>query len=204
MFTGIVAEQGIISSVKLNKGYSSISIKCSKKFLKGLKKGASVAVNGVCLTSKKDSSEMLQFDVIDETLSLTNLKQIKRGTKVNLERSMTVNTEIGGHLLSGHIHCEGTISKITKVSNQTKDMLITLPPNMMKYIFYKGYIGINGCSLTIGKVNKNSFFVHLIPETLKITNLDELSEKSNVNIEIEQSTLITVESVEKIIAQKKV
>ena len=204
MFTGIVTEEGIISSVKSNKGYSSISIICSKKFLKGLKKGASVAVNGVCLTSKKSSSEMLQFDVIDETLSLTNLKQIKKGTKVNLERSMTVNTEIGGHLLSGHIHCEGTISKITKVSNQTKDMLITLPSKMMKYIFYKGYIGINGCSLTIGKVNKNSFFIHLIPETLKITNLDELSEKSKVNIEIEQSTLITVESVEKIIAQKKV
>ena len=204
MFTGIVTEQGVVSSVKSNRGYSSISIKCSKKFLKGLKKGASVAVNGVCLTSKKDSSEMLQFDVIDETLSLTNLKQIKKGTKVNLERSMTVKTEIGGHLLSGHIHCEGTISKITKVSNQTKDMLITLPSKMMKYIFYKGYIGINGCSLTIGKVNKNSFFIHLIPETLKITNLDELSEKSKVNIEIEQSTLITVESVEKIIAQKKV
>ena len=204
MFTGIVTEQGIISSVKSNKGYSSISIKCSKKFLKGLKKGASVAVNGVCLTSKKSSSEMLQFDVIDETLSLTNLKQIKKGTKVNLERSMTVNTEIGGHLLSGHIHCEGTVSRITKVSNQTKDMLIALPSNMMKYVFYKGYIGINGCSLTIGKVNKNSFFIHLIPETLKITNLDELLEKSKVNIEIEQSTLITVESVEKIIAQKKV
>lgn len=204
MFTGIVTEQGVVSSVKSNRGYSSISIKCSKKFLKGLKKGASVAVNGVCLTSKKSSSEMLQFDVIDETLSLTNLKQIKKGTKVNLERSMTVKTEIGGHLLSGHIHCEGTISKITKVSNQTKDMLITLPSKMMKYIFYKGYIGINGCSLTIGKVNKNSFFIHLIPETLKITNLDELSEKSKVNIEIEQSTLITVESVEKIIAQKKV
>ena len=204
MFTGIVTEQGVVSSVKSNRGYSSISIKCSKKFLKGLKKGASVAVNGVCLTSKKSSAEMLQFDVIDETLSLTNLKQIKKGTKVNLERSMTVKTEIGGHLLSGHIHCEGTISKITKVSNQTKDMLITLPSKMMKYIFYKGYIGINGCSLTIGKVNKNSFFIHLIPETLKITNLDELSEKSKVNIEIEQSTLITVESVEKIIAQKKV
>ena len=204
MFTGIVTEQGVVSSVKSNRGYSSISIKCSKKFLKGLKKGASVAVNGVCLTSKKGSAGMLQFDVIDETLSLTNLKQIKKGTKVNLERSMTVKTEIGGHLLSGHIHCEGTISKITKVSNQTKDMLITLPSKMMKYIFYKGYIGINGCSLTIGKVNKNSFFIHLIPETLKITNLDELSEKSKVNIEIEQSTLITVESVEKIIAQKKV
>ena len=83
-------------------------------------------------------------------------------------------------------------------------MLITLPSKMMKYIFYKGYIGINGCSLTIGKVNKSSFFIHLIPETLKITNLDKLSEKSKVNIEIEQSTLITVESVEKIIAQKKV
>ena len=204
MFTGIVTEQGVVSSVKSNRGYSSISIKCSKKFLKGLKKGASVAVNGVCLTSKKGSSEMLKFDVIDETLSLTNLKQIKKSTKVNLERSMTVKTEIGGHLLSGHIHCEGTVSKVTKVSNQTKDMLITLPSKMMKYIFYKGYIGINGCSLTIGKVNKNSFFIHLIPETLKITNLDELSEKSKVNIEIEQSTLITVESVEKIIAQKKV
>ena len=204
MFTGIVTEQGIISYVQSNKGYSSISIKCSKKFLKGLKKGASVAVNGVCLTSKKDSSEMLQFDVIDETLSLTNLKQIKKDTKVNLECSMTVKTEIGGHLLSGHIHCEGTVSKVTKVSNQTKDMLIALPSNMMKYIFYKGYIGINGCSLTIGKVNKNSFSIHLIPETLKITNLDELSAKSKVNIEIEQSTLITVESVEKIIAQKTV
>ena len=160
MFTGIVQGVGeIITKTSVNT-VTSLIIKLPD--VERLTIGASVSINGVCLTVVSIDSDNVQFDVIDETLSLTNLKQIKKGTKVNLERSMTVNTEIGGHLLSGHIHCEGTISKITKVSNQTKDMLITLPPNMMKYIFFKGYIGINGCSLTIGKVNKNSFFIHLI------------------------------------------
>ena len=202
MFTGIVTEQGVVSSVKSNRGYSSISIKCSKKFLKGLKKGASVAVNGVCLTSKKGSSEMLQFDVIDETLARTNLKLLKKNSLVNLERSITASTEIGGHLMSGHIHFTGKVKEIISKEN-TKDFIIGFPKKFKQYILEKGYIGVNGCSLTIGKVKNNSFNLHLIPETLSITNLKDLVKGDLVNIEIDQNTIAIVETVKNYLTAQK-
>jgi len=132
----------------------------------------------------------------------TNLKDIKKGSLVNLERSITSSTEIGGHLMSGHIHCTGKIKKIIK-KESTKDILVSFPKKYGEYIFEKGYIGINGCSLTLGKVNQNSFYLHLIPETLLVTNLDELSTESKVNIEIDQSTITTVETVKNILATQK-
>ena len=104
--------------------------------------------------------------------------------------------------MSGHIHCTGKIKKIIK-KESTKDILVSFPKKYGEYIFEKGYIGINGCSLTLGKVNQNSFYLHLIPETLLVTNLDELSTESKVNIEIDQSTITTVETVKNILATQK-
>lgn len=203
MFTGIVSGQGYIHKVKNNVDYTSISIKAPAGFSKNLKRGASVAVNGVCLTAKKGATDLLQFDVITETLEKTNFKLLSKGNKVNLERSMKADTEIGGHLVSGHIHGVGVIKSIND-RGQTKDLRIQPPASLMEYLFYKGYVGLNGCSLTIGKVFKSSFNIHLIPETIKVTNFQKMKKGDLINIEIDQTTINTVETIKKIMLERKV
>ena len=203
MFTGIVSGQGYIHKVKNNVDYASITIKAPVGFSKNLKRGASVAVNGVCLTAKKGATDLLEFDVITETLEKTNFKLLSKGNKVNLERSMKANTEIGGHLVSGHIHGVGVIKSIND-RGQTKDLRIQPPVSLMEYLFYKGYVGLNGCSLTIGKVFKSSFNIHLIPETIKVTNFQNMKKGDLINIEIDQTTINTVETIKKIMLERKV
>jgi len=202
MFTGIVSGQGYIHKVKNNVDYASITIKAPAGFSKNLKRGASVAVNGVCLTAKKGATDLLEFDVITETLEKTNFKLLSKGNKVNLERSMTANTEIGGHLVSGHIHGVGVIKSIND-RGQTKDLRIQPPASLMEFLFYKGYVGLNGCSLTIGKVFKSSFNIHLIPETIKVTNFQKMKKGDLINIEIDQTTINTVETIKKIMLERK-
>ena len=203
MFTGIVSGQGIIHKIKNNVDYASITIKAPAGFSKNLKRGASVAVNGVCLTARKGATDLLEFDVITETLEKTNFKLLSKGNKVNLERSMKADTEIGGHLVSGHIHGVGIIKSIND-RGQTKDLRIQPPASLMEYLFYKGYVGLNGCSLTIGKVFKSSFNIHLIPETIKVTNFQKMKKGDLINIEIDQTTINTVETIKKIMLERKV
>ena len=203
MFTGIVSGQGYIHRIKNNVDYTSIAIKAPSGFSKNLKRGASVAVNGVCLTAKKGATDLLEFDVITETLEKTNFKLLSKGNKVNLERSMKADTEIGGHLVSGHIHGVGIIKSIND-RGQTKDLRIQPPASLMEYLFYKGYVGLNGCSLTIGKVFKSSFNIHLIPETIKVTNFQNMKKGDLINIEIDQTTINTVETIKKIMLERKV
>ena len=202
MFSGIVSHKSKVLKVETFSDFVRIYITTPKNFNKGLKKGASISVNGVCLTSKDTGSKNLKFDVIEETLLKTNLKHILKGDIVNLERSIKASSEIGGHLMSGHIHFTVEVKKIFEKEN-TKDMRISISKNYSDYILEKGYIGINGCSLTIGKVFKNYFNIHLIPETLKITNLDKLEEKDLVNIEIDQTTIAIVDTVKKTLATQK-
>ena len=198
MFSGIVSGIGSVKSIKHKNDIISIEVKAPKNFSKKLKKGASVSVDGVCLTAINSDSDTIKFDVIEETLSRTTIGNFVKGQKVNLERSMTASSEIGGHLISGHIHCVSEIISINE-KKSSKDMKISIPKGMDKYIVEKGYIGVNGCSLTVGKVFKTNFNIHLIPETLKVTNLDLLKEKSLVNIELDQNTVTIVDSVEKIL-----
>tara|TARA_B100000941_G_scaffold42236_1_gene25704 strand:- start:445 stop:1059 length:615 start_codon:yes stop_codon:yes gene_type:complete len=202
MFSGIVQGKGKVLKIISYKNHISIEISSPKNFNKNLKKGMSVSVNGVCLTSLDDGKKSLKFDVINETLSKTNISKTKKGSIVNLERSITASTEIGGHLMSGHIHFSGKVEKI-KTKNTNKDIQINFPTKYKEYIFEKGYIGVNGCSLTLGKVNKNSFYVHLIPETLEVTNLNDLKKGSLVNIEIDQNTIAVVETVKNSLAAQK-
>ena len=202
MFSGIVSHKSKVLKVAKFSDFIRIHITTPKYFNKDVKKGASIAVNDVCLTAKANVSKNLKFDVIEETLLKTNLKHILKGDIVNLERSIKASSEIGGHLMSGHIHFTGEVKKIFEKEN-TKDMRISISREYSDYILEKGYIGINGCSLTIGKVFKNQFNIHLIPETLKITNLDKLEEKDLVNIEIDQTTIAIVDTVKKTLATQK-
>ena len=203
MFTGIVSGKGHVQKIVRYEDYISLIIKAPKDFSKNLIKGASVAVNGVCLTVKKGKTDILEFDVIEETLQKTNLKDISKSSKVNLERSMTAKTEIGGHLVSGHIHGTGEVLKVIN-RQATKDLQIKIPTSLREYFFYKGYVALNGCSLTIGKVLKTSFYIHLIPETVSVTTFKDIKKGDLINIEIEQATINTVETVKRVMSERKV
>jgi len=203
MFTGIVSSKGHVQKVIKSKDYVSLIIKAPRGFSKNLTKGASVSVNGVCLTVKKGKTDILEFDVIEETLQKTNLKDISKSSKVNLERSMTAKTEIGGHLVSGHIHGTGEVLKVVN-RQTTKDLQIKIPTSLREYFFYKGYVALNGCSLTIGKVLKTSFYIHLIPETVSVTTFKDIKKGDLINIEIEQATINTVETVKRVMSERKV
>ena len=202
MFTGIVSGKGTLQKIIKCEDYVSLGIKAPKGFAKNLSRGASVSVNGVCLTVKKGKTDLLEFDVIEETLKKTNLKNLGQSSKVNLERSMTAKTEIGGHLVSGHIHGTGEVLKVIN-RKETKDLLIKIPSDLKEYFFYKGYVALNGCSLTIGKVLKSSFYIHLIPETVSITTFQEIKKGDLVNIEVEQATINTVETVKRVMLERK-
>jgi len=203
MFTGIVSGKGQVQKITKYKDYLSLIIKAPKGFSKNLVKGASVAVNGVCLTVKKGKTDFLEFDVIEETIQKTNLKNISRLSKVNLERSMTAKTEIGGHLVSGHIHGTGEVLKVIN-KQATKDLQIKIPKSLREYFFYKGYVALNGCSLTIGRVLKASFYIHLIPETVSVTTFKDIKKGDLINIEVEQATINTVETVKRVMSERKV
>ena len=202
MFSGIVVGTGKVNKVIKFEDYNVLEISYPKEFTKNLKKGASVSVNGVCLTSKNKGSKILKFDVIEETLKRTNLRDVCKNDFVNLERSISPSTEIGGHLMSGHVHYAAKILEIVNKKG-IKDIKISLNEKYSDYVLEKGYIGINGCSITIGKVNKNSFLVHLIPETLEVTNLNFIQKNDLVNIEIDQNTIAIVDTVKKTLARKK-
>jgi riboflavin synthase len=203
MFTGIVSGKGQVQKITKYKDYLSLIIKAPKGFSKNLVKGASVAVNGVCLTVKKGKTDFLEFDVIEETIQKTNLKNISRLSKVNLERSMTAKTEIGGHLVSGHIHGTGEVLNVIN-KQATKDLQIKIPKSLREYFFYKGYVALNGCSLTIGRVLKTSFYIHLIPETVSVTTFKDIKKGDLINIEVEQATINTVETVKRVMSERKV
>lgn len=203
MFTGIVSGKGYVHKIIKSKDYISLIIKAPKGFSKNLIKGASVSVNGVCLTAKKGKTDILEFDVIEETLQKTNLKNLSKSSRVNLERSMTAKTEIGGHLVSGHIHGTGEVLKVIN-RQATKDLQIKIPTSLREYFFYKGYVALNGCSLTIGKVLKTSFYIHLIPETVSVTTFKDIKQGDLINIEVEQATINTVETVKRVMSERKV
>ena len=198
MFTGIVETVGTIEKLEQQDDIWILEIAVDDDFSNDLKQGASVSVNGICLTFIDTSSNLLRFDVVNETYDRTNLAFLKRGNLVNLERSLSFGDEIGGHLVSGHIHCVGKVVK-QQCKNNSTDLLIALENIDTSYLFEKGYIAINGCSLTLGEIEGSSFYLQLIPETLNVTNLSEVSEGDYLNIEFEQSTVTTVETVKKLL-----
>lgn len=139
-----------------------------------------------------------------ETLRLTNLGDINVGDKVNLERAAKFSDEIGGHLMSGHIICTAEIAKIYTSENNRQIWFRMPSEDLMKYVLHKGFIGIDGISLTIGEVVGNRFCVHLIPETLSRTTLGKKRLGHRVNIEIDPQTQAVVDTVERVLAQRNI
>lgn len=206
MYTGIVQALLPVQQVERREGLMSFSLPMPVELRKDLQPGASVAVNGVCLTVTRIDGEHVHFDAIAETLALSNLGLLDEGTLVNVERSARQGAEVGGHILSGHIIGTATVDQIVREENNCRITFTTgnRSNQWIKYVFHKGFIAINGASLTVAELNreKGSLSVNLIPETLRRTNFALLGEGEEVNIEIEAQTQAIVDTVERIMAER--
>ncbi|QLE85639.1 riboflavin synthase subunit alpha [Shewanella sp. Scap07] len=202
MFTGIVQATCQVAAITQKNGLYTIEVSLPAELREGLKTGASVANNGVCLTVTAIADDRVFFDVMEETLSVTNLSKLTIGSPVNIERSLSFGSEIGGHILSGHIHTQAQIVKVS-ATEQHYNLYLEVAPKWMAYILYKGFVGVNGCSLTVGEVTNNGFWLHLIPETLSLTNLDAARVGDQLNIEIDSQTQAIVDTVERVLAKRK-
>lgn len=201
MFTGIVQATCEVVAIHKKDGLNTLEVAFEPDLHEGLAIGASVANNGVCLTVTQVADDRVFFDVVEETLRLTNLANLSIGQSVNVERSLTFGSEIGGHILSGHIHTKAKVIDISH-TEQHYDLTLGIEPKWMDYIFYKGFVGVNGCSLTVGEVSDSGFKLHLIPETLKLTNLSQYKVGDELNIEIDSQTQIIVDTVERVLARR--
>ena len=181
MFTGLIIEMGEITSVKMRSGGAVLSLK-AQEAASSAKLGDSIAANGVCLTVIEKNADMLSFDLSDETLRSTNLGRLKRGDRVNLEASLSPDSKIGGHFVTGHVDAVGTM----RSKADTGDMLkieISAPAKVMNFIVEKGSVAVDGISLTVVDVLNDGFTVVIIPHTAKLTTIGFKSTGDTVNIE---------------------
>ncbi|TVT35792.1 riboflavin synthase subunit alpha [Marinobacter vinifirmus] len=194
MFTGIVQGVATIAEVIKAPGLNTLVVRFPEAKVQGVTIGASVAINGTCLTVTRQDGNLLYFDAMQETLRLTTLGNLAEGDSVNFERAARIGDEIGGHLLSGHVHTTAVLAEILRTENNVT-LWFEVPESWMKYVFPKGYIAINGASLTIGEVTGNRFNVHLIPETLRATTFGTAEQGQSVNIEIDSQTQAIVDTL---------
>ena len=203
MFTGIVQGTAKIVSIEEKDLFRTHIAELPEELLPGLALGASVAHNGCCLTVTAIEGNRVSFDLIKETLRVTNLGDLQEGDVVNIERAAKFSDEIGGHLMSGHIMTTAEICKIIQSENNREVWFKIQDPAQMKYILHKGFVGIDGISLTVGEVTKSNFCVYFIPETLERTTLGAKKLGHRVNIEIDPHTQAIVDTVERVLAQRE-
>lgn len=196
MFTGIV--QGMADTVGVvdHDGIRTLTLRFSSGFCTALQPGASVAVSGVCLTVTACNGDEASFDCIAETLRKTTLRAARTGERRNVERAARLGDEIGGHCLSGHV---SGVGKVASVADDEGNRVVTMEveAKVLQYVFDKGFVGIDGCSLTVVDVNRTRgrFDVHLIPETRRVTTLGTVARGDQVNIEIDALTQAAVDTV---------
>lgn len=181
MFTGIVEELGKIRSIKKN-GNSAVLTIDAKKVLEDVKLGDSIAVNGVCLTVTNFTSDYFEADVMHETVDRSGFYTMGAGARVNLERAMAAGDRFGGHIVSGHVDGQGKIVSITKDSNAIW-YRVECSKSLLRYIAEKGSIAMDGISLTVAKVDNESFSISAIPHSVANTNLTDKKVGSQVNLE---------------------
>lgn len=181
MFTGIIEESGTVKDLKTSKDLCVLNVQ-ARKVLKGTEIGQSISVNGVCLTVTQIKGRVLWFDMMKETIHRTNLKELRPGQKINLERPLKWGDQMGGHFVAGHIDGVGLIKNRISGKNHL-ELEITLEKKLMRYVTPKGSICIDGVSLTVGQVKGGVFSVYLIPHTLQVTNLLNKRAGDSVNIE---------------------
>ena len=185
MFTGIIEEAGVVEAIKPTKKSIALVVR-ARVIGRGIKRGASVAVNGCCLTvvkvSTRGKSRLLHFDVLQESWRRTNLQFARPGSLVNLERPLRADGELGGHFVTGHVDGVGKILRWEK-SGKDHVLDIAAPPEVMRYAIFKGSIAVDGMSLTVAAVKENSFRTWIIPHTFEVTALRERKAGDAVNLE---------------------
>ncbi|ALT76847.1 riboflavin synthase [Paucibacter sp. KCTC 42545] len=204
MFTGIVQGIAQVAALTDRPGLRSFTLAFAPGFCEGLEIGASVACDGVCLTvTRLVDANQAEFDVMQQSLALTTLAGLQLGSRINVERAARDGAEIGGHPLSGHVDFMATLASIRRPENNHV-LRIQVPAPWMRYIFSKGYIAINGASLTVAESDRKAgwFEVWLIPETLRATTFGEKAEGAALNIEIERQTQVFVDTVRDALEEK--
>jgi riboflavin synthase len=203
MFTGIVQAQALVQAIEPKGDVVTVRLKFPAEFLNGITIGASVSVHGCCLTVTSFKDTEATFDMVPETLNRTSFKTLKVGERVNVERSLKFGDEVGGHILSGHIDLVATIVGAERLEH-SRVVTFELPSESVKYVFEKGYVALNGASLTVTHVDRNTsrFTVSLIPETLAKTTFGSVDVGDVVNVEIDRSTQAIVDTVERVMASR--
>lgn len=200
MFTGIVQGVAQVAQLQDRPGLRSFTLQFPPGFCAGLGVGASVSVDGVCLTvTGLPAADQAAFDVMQQSLALTTLGTLQPGSAINVERAAKDGAEIGGHPLSGHVDFTARVAAVRTPENNYV-LRIAVPAPWMRYVFAKGYIAVNGASLTVAEARREAdgsgwFEVWLIPETLRMTTFGAKAEGAALNIEIERATQVFVDTV---------
>jgi len=202
MYTGIVQGISRLLSIIPNIGYTSICLSNEEHLFDNVQVGASVSVDGTCLTVTSFDSNVASFDISDRTTEITTLKTLKVGSLMNVERSHKMMLENGGHNLYGHI--DG-VAEVVSIENNggTAKLIIEVPEEASPYFFRKCFIGLHGCSLTVDEMDEQRHLltVNLIPETLRITNLAQKNVGDQLNYEIDQTTRSIVDTIKRVLTK---
>jgi riboflavin synthase len=197
MFTGIVQGVARVAQISDRPGLRSVALALPEGFDAGLEIGASVACDGVCLTvTALPAPGIACFDVMQQSLGLTTLGALAPGSRLNVERAARDGAEVGGHAISGHVDCLATLLAVRQPENNHV-LRIGVPPAFRRYVFAKGYIAVNGASLTVAEVDRREgwFEVWLIPETLRQTTFGDKRPGDALHLEIERGTQVVVDTV---------
>ena len=207
MFTGIVQGVARVAAIEAREGLHTLRLRLPEGFDGELAIGASVACDGVCLTvTERPAPNEALFDVMAQTLRLTTLGALAVGSGLNVERAAKEGAEVGGHPLSGHVDVSATIAEVRQPDNNHV-VRFALPAPWMRYVFAKGYVGVNGCSLTVADARRERdgsgwFEVWLIPETLRMTTFGAKGVGDAVHIEIDRATQVVVDTVRDALDEK--
>jgi riboflavin synthase len=183
MFTGLIEEVGVVLWLRASGHGTHLQI-AAPRLAGHIHRGDSIAVNGCCLTVTTYREKHLTFDLLEETLDRTNLRDLRRGSPVNLERALAATGRVGGHFVQGHVDCAANVRAVEKMGEDLR-LEIELPSDFAHYVAYKGSIAVNGISLTVAEVLPNSFAVWIIPHTKRQTNLDTIRRGDSVNLEFD-------------------
>ena len=202
MFTGIVQGIALIQTIRQDSDITRLVVVFPKGTLRGVQQGASISINGCCLTVTGFSGDEASFDLVPETIARTMFRTLIEGARVNFERSLKFGDEVGGHVLSGHVDVVAELVKVGAL-DQSRVVTFRVPLEWTKYLFTKGYVAVQGASLTLTGVDKDAglFTISLIPETLAKTTFGEMSEGALVNIEVDRTTQVVVDTVERMMRE---
>src|SRR5713101_3647063 len=196
MFTGLIEEVGTVTSTRERERTKQLQI-VAPRIAKKIRTGESVALNGCCLTLSAHRGDQLTFDLLEETLDRTNLKMLRHGSGVNLERALRADGRFGGHFVQGHVDCTSRVISFEQIGGDHR-LAVELPAEFARYVACKGSVAIDGISLTIAEVSPMSFVVWIIPHTKSHTNLSRVEAGILVNLEFD----ILAKYVERIISAR--